>query len=191
VQIEYLVIAKYLIVFGLFAAGCQIDLVNKSVADGDQQQSKADTPFVESDLPFTGGWFVYLSYELVGQIEPTLKKDLLLGDQPVAIAVRIPTAIVVDHHQQQTYLLDQFDNQQRIDQTLSDISQLQGIQSSPIQGALVSEHDSKFINGVEEIMLKFSNCAKAEKGAGLDFFSVISGRHYYWLPQSALHANHC
>jgi anthranilate synthase component 1 len=111
-------------------------------------ESKADTPFVESDLPFTGGWFVYLSYELVGQIEPILKKDLLLGDQPVAIAVRIPTAIVVDHHQQQTYLLDQFDNQQRIDQTLSDISQLQGIQSASIQGTPVSEQESKFINGV-------------------------------------------
>jgi hypothetical protein len=27
-------------------------------------------------------------------------------------------------------------------------------------------------SGEEEIMLKFSNCAKAEKGAGLDFFSA-------------------
>jgi hypothetical protein len=32
---------------------------------------------------------VYLSYELVGQIEPILKKDLLLGDQPIAIATAI------------------------------------------------------------------------------------------------------
>jgi anthranilate/para-aminobenzoate synthase component I len=78
-------------------------------------------------------------FALVGQIEPILKKDLLLGDQPIAIAVKIPTAIVIDHHQQQTYLLDQFDNQQRIDQILSDIAQLQNIQSSPIQGSLISD----------------------------------------------------
>lgn len=112
--------------------------------------SKVDTLAIKSDLPFTGGWFVYLSYELIGQIEPILKNDLLLGtDEPIAIAVKIPTAIVVDHHQQQTYLLDQFDNQQRIEQVLSDIMQLQNIQSVPIKGRLYSEPESKFINGVK------------------------------------------
>jgi anthranilate synthase component 1 len=67
-----------------------IHTINTNLEDFDflnKLESKADTPFVESELPFTDGWFVYLSYELVGQIEPTLKKDLLLGDQPVALSV--------------------------------------------------------------------------------------------------------
>jgi anthranilate synthase component 1 len=112
-------------------------------------ESKADMPTVNSDLPFTGGWFVYLSYELIGQIEPILKNDLLPSSQAVAIAVKIPTAIVVDHHHEKTYLLDQFDNQQRIDQVLSDIVQLQDIPPTSIQGGLSWEQEAKFIKGVE------------------------------------------
>ena len=58
-----------------------------------------------SDLPFTGGWFIYLSYELVKEIEPALDfscldniESNLQNNQPIAIAVRCPAAIVVDHH---------------------------------------------------------------------------------------------
>lgn len=53
---------------------------------------------VDSDapVPFTGGWFVVLGYELANEIEPRLA---LVGDprQPVAVAVRVPVAIVRDH----------------------------------------------------------------------------------------------
>ena len=49
-----------------------------------------------SGLPFTGGWFVYLGYELAAQVEPTLtlRNDPLL---PTAFAVRCPAAIVRDN----------------------------------------------------------------------------------------------
>ena len=46
------------------------------------------------DLPFTGGWFVYLSYELIGQIEPTLASKLHKSNIPIAYAVKIPAAII-------------------------------------------------------------------------------------------------
>ena len=115
----------------------------------DELKSSIDIQPIKSDLPFSGGWFVYLSYELIGQIEPILKNDLHLGDQPVAIAVQIPTAIVVDHLKDKTYLLDQFDDQVRIDQVLSDIEQLGDIVDMPIQGKLSWEEDAKFISGVK------------------------------------------
>ena len=115
----------------------------------DELKSSIDIQPIKSDLPFSGGWFVYLSYELIGQIEPILKDDLHLGDQPVAIAVQIPTAIVVDHLKDKTYLLDQFDDQVRIDQVLSDIEQLGDIVDIPIQGKLSWEEDAKFISGVK------------------------------------------
>ena len=115
----------------------------------DELKSSIDTQPIKSDLPFSGGWFVYLSYELIGQIEPILKDDLHLGNQPVAIAVQIPTAIVVDHLKDKTYLLDQFDDQVRIDQVLSDIEQLGDIVDMPIQGKLSWEEDAKFISGVK------------------------------------------
>jgi anthranilate synthase component 1 len=49
-----------------------------------------------SHLPFHGGWFVYLGYELAAEIEPSLclQPDALL---PAAFAVRCPAAIIFDH----------------------------------------------------------------------------------------------
>ncbi len=51
--------------------------------------------------PYTGGWFIYLSYELAGEIEPVL--DLPTGEQgeTVALAVRCPSAVIYDHQRKQ------------------------------------------------------------------------------------------
>lgn len=50
-------------------------------------------PAVTSELPFCGGWFVYLGYELAAQIEPSLKLPLP-SNEPIAVAQRMPAAIV-------------------------------------------------------------------------------------------------
>jgi len=50
-----------------------------------------------NDLPFVGGWFVFLSYELVTEIEPEIKIPGSQGDLPVALAVRIPAVLIQDH----------------------------------------------------------------------------------------------
>lgn len=62
-------------------------------------------PVSPSMLPFTGGWFTFLSYELSSQIEPVL--NLPDGDCgiPVASAVRVPAAIINDHKTGQTILM--------------------------------------------------------------------------------------
>ena len=48
------------------------------------------------DLPFRGGWFLYLGYELAAEIEPglELEQDPLL---PRAFAIRCATALIYDH----------------------------------------------------------------------------------------------
>lgn len=66
-------------------------------------------------LPFRGGWFVYLAYELAQQIEPSLAlpayqlpDSLNHADDkniPIAYAARIPAAIIIDHHAQQSYIV--------------------------------------------------------------------------------------
>ena len=139
--------------YSILFAHPQQQITLNNLADFDflsKLESHVDMPIIKSDLPFTGGWFVYLSYELIGQIEPILKKDLPLGDMPIAIAVEIPSAIVVDHVKQQSYLLDQFANQNRIDQILEDIGQLTHIEKKSITGALSSEVASKYLQGVEK-----------------------------------------
>ena len=49
------------------------------------------------DLPFRGGWFLYLGYELAGQLEPTLNLPSTALPLPIAMAVRIPAAVIIDH----------------------------------------------------------------------------------------------
>lgn len=59
----------------------------------------------EDALPFTGGWFVFLGYELVSQIEPTVSGIHFDAAFPVACATRVPAAIIIDRARQQTWLM--------------------------------------------------------------------------------------
>lgn len=56
------------------------------------------------DLPFTGGWFLYLGYELAAEVEPGLElaPDSVL---PAAFAVRCPTALIYDHDESVCHLV--------------------------------------------------------------------------------------
>lgn len=112
-------------------------------------ESKLNKDCQSSDLPFSGGWFVYLSYELIGQIEPILKDDLHTSDLPIAYAVEIPSVIIVDHQQDTYYLVDQHDSEERIDQILLDIKAVKAIPTTPISGELSQENEDKFVNGVK------------------------------------------
>ena len=57
------------------------------------------------DAPFYGGWFLYLGYELAGQIEPRLQLPLSGSPLPVAVATRIPAAIINDHQENKTLFI--------------------------------------------------------------------------------------
>jgi len=104
---------------------------------------------LKTNLPFSGGWFVYLSYELIGQIEPILSKELCTSKLPIAYAVKIPSAIIIDHKTNTTYLIDQDSDQSRIDVMLKDIELIKPIPEENILGELVQENEGKFISGVK------------------------------------------
>lgn len=61
------------------------------------------------DLPFYGGWFLFLSYELAGEIErlPGLHKDPSI---PIAVATRIPVALIYSHHDNSTRVVAETDD---------------------------------------------------------------------------------
>ncbi|MGI9219774.1 MAG: aminodeoxychorismate synthase component I [Woeseiaceae bacterium] len=62
------------------------------------------TGSVASDWPFSGGWFLYLGYELAAEIEPSLKlqADPLM---PAALAVRCDAALIREHESGDCYLV--------------------------------------------------------------------------------------
>jgi anthranilate synthase component 1 len=68
-----------------------------------RQQARTSSP-LPVDLPFHGGWFAYLGYELALQIEPTLGRYWPAASRedarPVAWAMRVPAALVLDEHGQ-------------------------------------------------------------------------------------------
>jgi len=64
--------------------------------DLDQWWCDLQLPWSErSELPFAGGWFVFLGYELAGEVEPSLRLESA-RDLPVALATRIPVAVIRD-----------------------------------------------------------------------------------------------
>jgi anthranilate synthase component I len=56
-----------------------------------------------SEPPFLGGWFLYLGYELAGEVEPRLR--LPRGPAVVAHALRAPAAVLYDHAARETWLV--------------------------------------------------------------------------------------
>ncbi len=69
-----------------------------------EASGSTDGDVPDSDLPFTGGWFLYLGYELAAEVEPGLqltKPD----DVPVAFATRVPVAIINDRVNDQTIII--------------------------------------------------------------------------------------
>ncbi|MDG2395895.1 aminodeoxychorismate synthase component I [Candidatus Thioglobus sp.] len=117
------------------------ELVAKVEVNDDQYQH----------LPFTGGWFVYLAYELIGQIEPTLAQDMHRSNLPIAIAVKSPSAVIMDHQLGKTYLIDEAGDQTRIEEILKDIDKIKPDLAPDFSGELSCEVDAKYLSGVDKI----------------------------------------
>jgi len=61
-------------------------------------------PAVAHELPFLGGWLVYLGYEIAAEIEPTLQ--LAANDEPLgALAIRTPAAWIRDRSAMRAWLI--------------------------------------------------------------------------------------
>ncbi len=111
---------------------------------------------VESDdlLPFRGGWFLYLGYELAAQIEPRLGFGHPAGSLPTAFATRIPAAVICDHHNGHTWLLAETGTEGMLDLMMQDLHAARS-PSRQISAAVVSrleeEPAERYLQAVERI----------------------------------------
>ncbi len=99
------------------------------------------TPPTEDYLPFRGGWFLYLGYELAAEIEPSLclAADPLL---PVAFAVRCPVAVIFDHDSGVCHLVCENESVPAKAQLDADIAALAGQDTqATIRSVAVSEDE--------------------------------------------------
>ena len=102
-------------------------------------------------LPFEGGWFLYLGYELAAEIEPalTVKPDRVL---PTAFAVRCSVALVFDHEDGCCYLVSEAPDNPDLLQLREDAMSLQ-IAPEPRETAIRSveeEEPQRFLEAVRQ-----------------------------------------
>jgi anthranilate synthase component 1 len=116
-------------------------------------QQTALEDVLHQHLPFRGGWFVYLGYELAGQLEPSLQLPSSSKALPIAVAVRIPAAIIVDHQAQTTTFIAEDSVADYLPIMWAD-SQMQPslkLNNHALNLALQEDQPERFLIGVQQI----------------------------------------
>ena len=142
-----------------------------------------------SDLPFTGGWALYLGYELSAQIEPSLHLPAFDGPLPDALALRCPAAVLFDKTEGRTIAVAEPGYGFLLETLQADLQALPAQPPIPAwqaQGVCREEDPARFVQAVGKI--------HAYLNAG-DVFQVNISRawngHYPQADAHALYARLC
>ncbi len=145
----------------LFAFPGETFQLDKLSADSDDFLEQLDVRWraahvhqsTPAELPFCGGWFVYLAYELAQQVEPCLSLPTAEDGLPVAFAARIPAAVIVDHQRQRTTLVVEAGEEYQLDLMAADLRWVTDIAVADAgPGFTLSEEPpQKYLSGVHRI----------------------------------------
>nr|WP_230474860.1 aminodeoxychorismate synthase component I [Dyella monticola] len=105
---------------------------------------------LDDGLPFHGGWVILLAYELAAEIEPTLRlhrSDIM----PVALAVRCPAAIIVDHVHDRTILVAESGQAALLDEMETDLATVSEIAQLAPPAGIEEDAPARFLDGVARI----------------------------------------
>ncbi len=120
----------------------------------------------KSPLPFTGGWFVFLAYELSQQIEPSLNLTCDPSILPVAYASRVKKALIFDHKKNKLFFITEHevDHDKSLAVLLKDSQAIQnatqekdlkatsaGQARDQWQQTLIEEDKKHFLNSVHKV----------------------------------------
>ncbi|MDH5485030.1 MAG: aminodeoxychorismate synthase component I [Gammaproteobacteria bacterium] len=117
-------LARYHILFACPQQTLSFDPEQSFLHQLDTNWEKEKTAFTGISLPFKGGWFLYLSYELAAEVEPGLELPVADNTLPVAFATRFPAAVIIDKLQQQAYIVCEHEYPEQLEQVRTDIAQL-------------------------------------------------------------------
>lgn len=102
-------------------------------------------------LPFTGGWLLYLGYELANQIEPKLRLPVSPSG-PIAQAMRIPAAIVFCHDTGTAYAVVESDSGALLEQLQADLAgcraNIGADERALIRGSVTEEPPEQYLQAI-------------------------------------------
>jgi anthranilate synthase component 1 len=105
-----------------------------------------------ANLPFHGGWFIYLGYELLHQMEPSVLIKKLESGFPLAALVRIPAAVMVDRTEGRTFLFAEEPFRHQLETLQADLNQAAEFVAQPVELVALEEEDDRiFLDGVDRI----------------------------------------
>lgn len=103
-------------------------------------------------LPFEGGWFVYLGYELAAEIEPRLKLPPAPDATPVSYARRCNAALIVDHDRDAAFAVAETEGLLDEIERAAGIAATSGPREAPLEvPEILPEDGERFMRGVERI----------------------------------------
>ncbi len=106
-------------------------------------------------IPFSGGWFVYLGYELASQVEPRLRLPAPSTMLPVAFATRFSSAVIHDRTAGRMLIVAEAGRQDVVQTIAGDIAQLPHTASVPMHDVAIDRIDEddpgRFLHAVGRI----------------------------------------
>lgn len=108
----------------------------------------------EHELPFTGGWLLYLGYELAGEIEPRLRlPPPTVG--PIASAIRVPAAIIHERNSGQSWLIAEAGFESLLPRLASDLAHVPASHTPSVPlvtGGVTEDAPDTFLHSVERAL---------------------------------------
>jgi anthranilate synthase component 1 len=109
-------------------------------------------PTQTAPVPFTGGWLVYLSYEIAGEIEPSL--TLPRSTDPIAaLAIRAPAAWIRDRQSGRAWVVAEQGFDHLLERFAEDVRDCAHLHDGRMTGFQVEEEDpQRFLESVRRAL---------------------------------------
>lgn len=109
---------------------------------------------VPHELPFSGGWLLFLGYELAAQIEPSVPVPAGGSAFPRALALRCPAAVIRDHRDHCVWLVAEAAHAELLGKMERDLAAARPLLTDAAELCVDLQEDSPadFLDGVTRIL---------------------------------------
>lgn len=122
------------------------------LADSWNHEGNAASVEKSLPLPFRGGWFIYLGYEMLHELERSVPAQEGSDDFPTACLARIPAAILVNRAKGETHFFAENDSADYLSVMRADLENCPPFLPKPISVSTIrEEEESLFLGSVERI----------------------------------------